>query len=136
MNLVIDTGAIIALLDADDRHHQSVRQTLFERRQNRDEFVVPALVLCEVDYVLAREGLGAALVPFLGDVLAGAYRIECPSGEDVSRAIAILTKSDVGLTDATVAAAAERLGAPIATIDRRDFDRLRTSRGRRFKVIP
>ncbi len=132
----MDTGAIIALLDADDRHHESVRITLMERRRKGDAFVLPALVLCEVDYVLAREGLGAALVPFLEDILAGAYRIDCPSGDDVRRAIAILANIDVGLTDATVAAAAERLNAQIATVDRRDFDRLRTSKGRRFKLIP
>ena len=52
--IVADTGAIIALLDADDAHHDRLR-ALFSERPSR--WLLPWAILPEVEY-LAREHLG------------------------------------------------------------------------------
>jgi len=47
--IVADTGAIIALIDADDRHHRQLRG-LFEK--DPDAWVLPWAILPEVDYLV------------------------------------------------------------------------------------
>lgn len=55
--IVADTSAIVALIDADDRHHALLR-ALFEA--DPAEWVVPWVILPEVDYLLSRHGGAAA----------------------------------------------------------------------------
>ena len=136
MRLVLDTSALIAVVDANDRHHGRVRDALDTERRHGAAFLLPALVLCEVEYVLRRENLARAIPALVGDVLSGAYRLECPVPQDLERALAILGRWDVGLTDATVAALAERSGNRVATLDHRDFRRLRTANGKPFELVP
>src|SRR5437667_237747 len=62
--------------------------------------------------------------------------LKAPAPIDLQHAKKTLEKYPVGLTDALVAALAERSGRRIATVDRRDFDRLRTSGGRPFLLVP
>ena len=52
--IVVDTGGMIALLDADDKHHAAVLE-VFETCG--DEWVLPWAILAEVDY-LASTRLG------------------------------------------------------------------------------
>jgi predicted nucleic acid-binding protein len=47
--IVADTGAIVALVDADDRHHAVLRR-LFER--DPDSWILPWATLPEIDYLL------------------------------------------------------------------------------------
>ena len=120
--IVADTGAVIALVDADDRHHESVRQ-LFE--QNPDEWVLPWAILPEVDYLLAtRVGAGAQSA-FLDDLAAGAFAVEWGDQADVQRANSLCDQYEdlkMGLVDGVVIGVAERLEATaIATFDLRHF---------------
>jgi predicted nucleic acid-binding protein len=48
--IVADTGAIIALVDADDKHHRAIR-ALFEN--DPESWLLPWAVLPEVDYLLS-----------------------------------------------------------------------------------
>jgi predicted nucleic acid-binding protein len=48
--IVADTGALVALIDADDRYHGYMRD-LYER--DPDRWVVPWAVLPEVDYLVS-----------------------------------------------------------------------------------
>jgi predicted nucleic acid-binding protein len=123
--LVADTSAVLALLDADDRHHEAVR-ALWERAPHA--WVLPWAILPEVDY-LARRHLGAEPARlFLGDVVSGAYIVEPSDPGHVRRALELdaqYAALDIGLVDGVVAALAEKLHAEaIVTLDVRHFGAL------------
>jgi uncharacterized protein len=120
--LVLDTGPLLAALDAADPDHERCAALITDARE---DLVVPALVLAELDYWCHRR-LGAAVwIEFLDDVIAGAYRVEAPTGSDLERCRELqATYLDLrlGVTDASVIALLERLGeAKVATLDRRHF---------------
>ena len=119
--IVADTGAIIALLDRRDRHHEPLRALYVE---DPDAWVIPWAVLPEVDY-LASTRLGARVHRlWLADLAAGVFEVRWGSGADLAAAQAIVRAHeslDLGLVDAVVMATAERLRADIATLDLRDF---------------
>jgi predicted nucleic acid-binding protein len=120
--IVVDTGGVIGLLDADDRHHRRLVQ-LFDA--HGPEWVLPWSVLPEVDH-LARARLGASVAgAFLEDVAAGRLLVEWGNQEDLRRAATLdarYSDLELGLVDASVMAVAERLGArAIVTLDERDF---------------
>ena len=120
--IVADTGAVIALVDADDRHHESVRQ-LFE--QNPDEWVLPWAILPEVDYLLATRVGARAQSAFLDDLAAGAFAVEWGDQADVQRANSLCDQYanlKMGLVTGVVIGVAERLEATaIVTFDLRHF---------------
>lgn len=120
--IVADTGAVLALLDKDDRHHAALRE-LYEQRP--DDWLLPWVILPEVDYLVASELGARAQDSFLADVADGAFPIEYGRHEDISRAHVIARKYGalrLGLVDAVVMAIAERLRAEaIATLDLRHF---------------
>jgi predicted nucleic acid-binding protein len=136
MSLVLDTSGVIALVNAADSRHEEVVEIIAKARKRAESLLIPALVLCEIEHILEREGLESAMGPILDDILAGGYKVECPTPGDLRRAKEILADHPVGLTDATVAALAERSGRRVVTLDRRDFDRLRTSKGAKFSISP
>ena len=120
--IVADTGAIIALLDADEQHHRALRQ-LFEAAGAG--WVLPWAILPEVDYLAARR-LGAAVEQaFLADLAAGAFAVEWGGEGDLTRAHELARRHKalkLGLVDGVVIAIAERVRAEaIVTLDLRHF---------------
>lgn len=120
--IVADTGAIIALIDADDRHHHVLRR-LFE--MDPASWVLPWAILPEVDYLLTKHlGSGTALV-FVEDLAEGAFIVNWGIQADLERAGELCqtyAALQIGMTDAVVMATAERVKArAIATLDLRDF---------------
>lgn len=122
MIVVADSGAVFALLDAKDRHHDALVE-LF--RDAPGSWVLPWAILPEVDY-LAASRLGARVAQaFVDDLAAGAFAVEWGHEGDLERARGLLRrypKLGLGLVDAVVMATAERLEAEaIATLDVRHF---------------
>ena len=120
--IVADTGAVLALIDADERHH-SVLRALFDR--DPDAWVLPWAILAEVDYLLLGH-LGAAVeAAFLADLADGRWAVAWGDERDLARAREIHRTHRalaLGLVDGVVIATAERLGAAaIATLDLRHF---------------
>jgi len=120
--IVVDTGVMLALLDASEEHHAVVRR-LYEARP--DAWILPSAILPEVDYLL-RAHLGArAQDVWLDDLGTGAFAVEWSRDEDLASAVRIHTRHRalrMGLVDALVMATAERLNAEaIATFDLRHF---------------
>lgn len=124
--IVADTGAIIALVDASDKHHAEM-VTLFD--EDEGEWMLPWAILPEVDYLLAEHVGARAQRAFMRDIAEGAYFIEWGHPADLVRAKALCEqygKLKLGLVDAVVIAVAERLKASaIATLDLRDFGAVR-----------
>lgn len=120
--IVADTGAVVALVDADERHHRVLR-AVYER--DPDAWVLPWAVLPEVDYLLAEHVGAKAAAAFLADLAAGAYAVEWGDEGDLERAHALCTRYRalaLGLVDAVVIGTAERLRAEaVATLDLRHF---------------
>jgi len=124
--IVADTGAVVALLDADDRHHAALRR-LFEERPSR--WLLPWAILPEVDYI-AHTQLGERVArAFLTDLASGAFTVDWGCDADLDRAREIDARYaalELGLVDAAVVAVAERRKADaIATLDLRHFGALR-----------
>ena len=120
--ILADTGSIIALIDADDRHHEALR-TLYE--SDPDAWILPWAILPEVDYLLATHVDMRAEVAFMADLADGRYTVEWGAPADLVRAHQLQTRYaalGLGLVDTIVMAQAERLGADaIATLDLRHF---------------
>jgi uncharacterized protein len=120
--IVADTGAVIALIDSADRHHQTVRH-LFE--ENGDEWRLPWAILPEVDYLLATHVGARAHEAFLADLAEGAYTVLWGNDADLEDAHRLMRRYRslrMGLVDAVVMAAAARARASaIATLDLRHF---------------
>ncbi|MDN5849677.1 MAG: PIN domain-containing protein [Nitrococcus sp.] len=120
--IVADTGALIALIDADDRHHRPLRSA-FET--DPASWILPWAILPEVDYLLATRVGALAQEAFLSDLATGLYAVEWGDGADLERANALCEQYRdlrLGLVDGVVMAMAERLeDSAIATLDLRHF---------------
>lgn len=130
--IVADTGAVLALLDAGDKHHASLKQIYV---RDPEVWVLPWAILPEVDYLAASELGARAQETFLADLASGSFRVEWGTEDDLDRAHALNQQYRdlrLGLVDAVVLAIAERLEASaIATLDLRHFGavNLRTAPG-------
>lgn len=117
-----DTGAILALLDRNDRHHDELREVYDE---DPSRWILPWAILPEVDYLAATQLGHPAAASFLDDVADGSFRVEWGREEDLERARDICRRYaslHPGLVDGVVIAVAERLRArAIATLDVRHF---------------
>ena len=120
--IVADTGAVLALIDADDGHHETLTAAF---REDPSSWVVPWAVLPEVDYLLGAHLGSRAQDAFLTDLGRGEWVVDWGGEADLRRANEIATRYRalrLGLVDAAVIAAAERLRASaIATLDLRHF---------------
>jgi uncharacterized protein len=124
--IVADTGAILALLDRSDKHHDAVR-AIYEK--DPDGWLLPWAILPEVDYLVATELGAKAQEVWLGDLASGAFIVEWGRDADLAAADRIDRRYralKLGLVDAVVIATAERLGADaIATLDLKHFGAIR-----------
>lgn len=137
MALVLDTGPIVALLDAADPEHDRCVAMV---GSVGEDLVVPAAVLVEVDYWLLKLYGHEPWQTFVEDVARGAYRLH-PLGEQTVTRAAQLEREyatlDLGLVDATVIATCEELNEPkVATLDRRDFSVVRPHHRDHLTLLP
>ena len=137
MALVLDTGPILALLDAGDPAHE--RSVTMVDEVNED-LIVPVCVLVEVDYWIHKVLDAATWEVFTEDVAAGAYRIETLTVDDLGRAAQLKRRYetlDLGLVDASVIALCERLGeTKVATLDHRDFSVVQPAHCSHLTLLP
>jgi uncharacterized protein len=123
--LVADTGAVLALLDRDDKHHSAVR-AIFAAAP--EAWVLPWAILPEVDYLVSTRLGARAQSLWLADLSSGAFAVEWGKDADLPAAHVLIQRYaslDMGLVDAVVMVIAERLGADIATVDLRHFGAVR-----------
>jgi predicted nucleic acid-binding protein len=137
MALVLDTGPILALLDAADPDHERCVE-LVERLA--EDLIVPSPVLVEVDYWTIKLLGYEAWEIFVADLAGGAYRLEALELDDLRRAAELertYANLDLGLVDASVLAICERLDErKVATLDRRDFSVVRPRHCSALELLP
>jgi predicted nucleic acid-binding protein len=121
LGIVGDTGPLVAAANRRDRAHGLAAELV--SRLGRD-LIIPVTVLVEVDQLLrARVGQSSARA-FLTAVGAGEHRVAYLSPALLRRAVEIdrrFADLDLGLTDASIMAFAERHRMPILTFDFEDF---------------
>jgi predicted nucleic acid-binding protein len=120
--ILVDTGALVALLDAGDEHHAALRGVYDD---DPEAWVLPWAILPEVDYLVSKYLGAKAQDAWLGDLADGAFAIEWGKDVDMLAARRVHARHKalgLGLVDAIVMAMAERLEpAAIATLDLRHF---------------
>ena len=122
MTLLLDTGAVYAYYDRDDRWHIAVRQLIDDEAGT---LALPAVVIPEVDHLLgARLGHRAQLA-LHDDVIEGVYLLvdlELDRYRRVGELNRRYADLRLGFVDAAVVALSEQLGVSrVATTDRRHF---------------
>jgi hypothetical protein len=135
--LVLDTGPLLAALDAADPDHERCAELLTGANE---DLLIAALVLAELDYWCHRR-LGADVwLAFMDDLLAGAYRVQSPTPADLVRCREIQAKykdQPIGIVDASVLALVERLGeSRLATLDHRHFATVRPKHVEALQLLP
>lgn len=137
MALVVDTGVIYAALDENDADHTRCAGLL---SSEKEQLVVPAPVLVELDYFINKNASVDAWVLFCEDLAAGAYTVfSIDSGLAVqcARLQASYADSNLGFVDASVFITCEVLGENrVATLDHRHFSMLRTSQNKSLTILP
>lgn len=97
-------------------------------------------MLTEVAHFVERR-LGTHIeLRFIEDLAVGAFVVEPPRASDWLRIAELVTRyadAQLGMVDASVVAAAERLGITrVATLDRRHFALVRPSHTALFDIVP
>lgn len=135
MALILDTGPLVALLDATDPDHKRCADLIQGSSERR---LVPVCVLVEVEYLLRPwpSAFSALLAEFDSDSLE---LLDLPrrwllrAGELLDR----YRDLSLGLVDATVLAATEMLDEhKLATLDRRHFHTVKPAHCAGLRLLP
>jgi len=135
MALILDTGPLVALLDATDPDHERCTDLIQRSTERR---LVPVCVLIEVEYLLrpCPGTFSKLLVEFEGgslELLELSRRWLLRAGELLDR----YRDLSLGLVDATVLAATEMLGeTKLATLDHRHFHTVRPAHCAALRLLP
>jgi predicted nucleic acid-binding protein len=133
--LIVDTGPLVALLDATDPHHARCVELLGRGTERR---LVPVCVLVEVEYLL--RPWPEAFPGLLRDLASGAMQLLDLPARWLPRVAELLERYadlPLGLVDATVLAATEMLGeARLATLDHRHFGVVRPAHVEALTLLP
>lgn len=129
-SILVDTGPLVALFLARDRHHESAKAVL---QSNVAVLLTTWPVITETCHFLDQSGKRA----LLSFIRRGGLRLQTISVDDVPELDALLARHHrMDFADATLVLVAETAGiSEIFTIDRRDFEAYRTASGRRFKLL-
>jgi predicted nucleic acid-binding protein len=124
--LIVDAGPLVAAAATRDRNHERCVDLL---GRTRPPLVVPLLVVTEVAYFLADRIGAEAERAFAASLQSGELLAEPVEPRDWERIGELLDQYvdlGLGIVDASVVAACERLGQTrLATLDRRHFSVVR-----------
>jgi uncharacterized protein len=138
--IVCDTGPLVAAaLSSDDDHHASVELFTGLHLAGR-ALLVPAPVVAEVGYLVAREAGAKVEALFLDSLASGDFQLVDLAMEDCARMAQLVRQYadlPLGTVDAAVIAVAERLRLPeVATLDRRHFSVVRPRHVGALTLLP
>ncbi|HEY2630845.1 MAG TPA: PIN domain-containing protein [Solirubrobacteraceae bacterium] len=135
MALILDTGPLVALLDATDPDHKRCVELIQNSAERR---IVPVCVLVEVEYML--RPWPRAFAALLEEFASGSLELLDLPKRWLARAGELLdTYRDLslGLVDASVVAATEMLDEhKLATLDHRHFHTIRPAHCMALQLLP
>jgi hypothetical protein len=130
---LIDTGAILALLDRDDRWHERCRATFASLRF---PLATSTAVLAEVFHLVGPREVGTTW----GFLRSGAVSVLAIGDADLPALETLMRRyadHPMDFADATLVHLAHRESlTTVFTIDHRDFETYRIGGQRRFRVVP
>ena len=133
---LIDTGPLVAYVDANDAAHRAIISVLdgFQGHLHTTSAVVT-----EAMHLVAEDPDGPdVLVEFL--IASGAVVTDVGSRADLQASVKLMRKyadTPMDFADATLVLLGDRLSIiEILTLDRRGFSTYRTPRGRSFRLLP
>lgn len=137
MALVLDTGPVLALLDADDPFHARCVDMIDAVDES---FVLVAPTLVEIDYWIRKRLSLDAWQALVDDIAGGAYQVEQLTTDDLARVVQLerdYADLRLGMVDASVIAVCERLGeTKLATLDHRDFSVVKPRHCAALELLP
>jgi predicted nucleic acid-binding protein len=135
--LIVDAGPLVAAASTGDRHHARCVDLLANAR---GPLVVPMLVITEVAYFLADRIGATAEQAFVTSLRAGellAEPVEAADWERISELLSRYADLGLGIVDASVIAAVERLDQrDLATLDHRHFSVVRPRHRPSLNLLP
>lgn len=138
--ILCDTGPLVAAALANDNDHHSCVELLTGARLAGRELLVPAPVVAEVGYLLAREATPFVEADFLQSLADGDFTTVDVTATDLRRMAELVRQyADLGLgtTDAAVISLAERLNVTeVATLDHRHFTVVRPHHVPALTLLP
>ena len=138
--IVCDTGPLVAAALSNDADHAACVRLFTEMHQAGRQLLVPATVVAEVGYLLAREAGPHVESMFLASLAAGDFTaVDLATADYARMAELVVTYGDLplGTTDASVIAIAERLKlTDVATLDRRHFAVVRPNHANALSLFP
>jgi hypothetical protein len=137
--IVVDTGPLIAMVNAKDDHHHQVAKWLASAATR--DLLIPSLVLTEVCQYIEKHLGGQAEAAFIEELMRSPqFKIYHPMDDDFRRMAVLMRQySDwpLAIADAAVVATTERLKtSEVATVDRRHFEHLRPVHVAFFTIYP
>jgi len=135
--IVLDTGPIVAMVNADDNDHERCARLLTTLP---GRLLLPEPLLGEIGYLLGTRCGARAEAAFLRDTVDGPIEVVSLTSSDRARAADLVEQygdMPLGTADASVVATAERFNIlNIVTLDRRHFTVVRPSHIPAFHLLP
>ena len=136
MAALIDTGFLLAVMDADDNLHELCLTAL----QQQPDLLLPDVVIPELAYLVLRELGYDVLAQFLRALALGELTIVQSQSTDLSRAAELLEQyadSKVDFVDCVIVAISERLDIQrVLTVDQRHFRLFRPKHCDALEIVP
>lgn len=138
--IVCDTGPLVAAALSNDADHPRCVRLFTDLHAAGRELLVPATVVAEVGYLLAREAGPRVEALFLRSLADGDFSaVELTSADYARMAELVAAYGDLplGTTDASVVTVAERLKLiEVATLDQRHFTVIRPNHVNALTLLP
>ncbi len=137
MTLVVDTGPLVALADANEPRREAILEAV---RDEPGSLVVPAPATAEVDYLLGRRFGDAARRAFVADLAAGRFTVACLEREAYATVLDLEARYadlELGLVDCALIVLAQRHRTTrILSFDERHLRAVVPLDGGAFTLLP
>jgi len=137
LTLVVDTGPLVALADANEPRREAILEAV---RDEPGSLVVPAPATAEVDYLLGRRFGDAARRAFVADLAAGRFTVACLEREDYATVLDLEARYadlELGLVDCALIVLAQRHRTTrILSFDERHLRAVVPLDGGAFTLLP
>ena len=133
MSVVLDTSALLALLNRSDPNHEPVKDILVTEPGH---LIIPVGILSEICYLIELRLGHQVFALFFDDLIQENFSLDCGTQDltDIKRLAERYANLPLGYSDAAVVCCAVRTTQRIVSLDRRDFQVVQRELG--FALLP